>query len=176
MNKLRTFAERIERLHEEKRSIEEDIKEVYAELAAEGYDKKAMREVIKRRSKDPLEACEFEAIVELYLQEINDPSRAYTRDARDTREANHVRDAQRTSNRDVSAVEKPYSGAGPQAEALHAGTGSETLAVREVRIEEHPGSMPEGGVRTAPPIAKPYDPGPIPAFLDRRINKPEAAA
>jgi uncharacterized protein (UPF0335 family) len=169
MSKLRTFAERIERLHEEKRSIEDDIKEVYAELAAEGYDKKAMREVIKRRSKDPQALGEFESVVELYLQEINGPSRAHTRDAREAREAK--RDAQRPSNRDVSAVDEPSSGAGPQAEAPLAGTGSETLAGREGYSEDHPGSMPEGGVRTAPPIAKPKPVEidlAIPAFLDRR--------
>jgi uncharacterized protein (UPF0335 family) len=81
MSVLRTFAERIERLHEEKRSIEGDIRGVYAELAAKGYDKKAMREVIKRRSKDPQALGEFETIVDLYLQEINGPSHA--RDARE---------------------------------------------------------------------------------------------
>ena len=62
--------ERIERLHEEKRNIEGDIKEIYAELKGNGYDTKAIRELVKRRAKDPDARSEFEAIVDLYEQEI----------------------------------------------------------------------------------------------------------
>lgn len=83
MSDLRSFAERIERLHEEKRSIETDIKDVYAEVAAAGFDKKAMREAIRRRSKNQVELSEFETIVDLYLEAIKDPSRVYVRDARE---------------------------------------------------------------------------------------------
>lgn len=83
MSQLRSIVERIERLHEEKRTIEDDIKSIYAEAASAGFDKKAMREVVKRRAKDPAELSEFETIVELYLQEIASPSRAHVRDARE---------------------------------------------------------------------------------------------
>lgn len=69
--------ERIERLHEEKRNIEGDIKEIYAELKGNGYDTKAIRELVKRRAKDPDARSEFEAIVDLYEQEIATASRAH---------------------------------------------------------------------------------------------------
>lgn len=74
--------ERIERLHEEKRNIEDDIREIYAELKANGYDTKAIREVVKRRAKDPTDRADFEAIVDLYEQEIANASRTQARDAR----------------------------------------------------------------------------------------------
>lgn len=74
--------ERIERLHEEKRTIEDDIKEVYAELKGNGYDTKAIREIVKRRAKDPSERTEFEAVVDLYEREIASASRAHAGHAR----------------------------------------------------------------------------------------------
>lgn len=82
-NQLLSAIERIERLHEEKKATEEDIREVYAEIASSGYDKKVVREIVKRRAKDPSERTEFEAILELYEQVIAEASRAHTRDARE---------------------------------------------------------------------------------------------
>lgn len=78
---LLSAVERIERLHGVKKDAEEDIREIYAEVAANGYDKKALREVVKRRAKDPSERDELEATVELYEREIAASSR--TRDSRE---------------------------------------------------------------------------------------------
>ena len=72
---LLSSIERIERLHEEKRTIEGDLKEVYAELKANGFDTKAIREIVRRRAKDPSERTDFEAIVDLYEREIEAASR-----------------------------------------------------------------------------------------------------
>lgn len=74
---LLSIVERIERQHEAKREIEEDTREIYAEAKANGYDTKAIRELVKRRAKDPSERSEFEAIVDLYEQEIANASRAH---------------------------------------------------------------------------------------------------
>lgn len=63
---LRTFIERIERLEEEKKTISGDIKEVYAELKGNGFDAKAVREIIRLRKKEDHERQEEEAMVELY--------------------------------------------------------------------------------------------------------------
>lgn len=73
---LLSIIERIERQHEAKREIEEDTREIYAEAKASGYDTKAIRELVKRRAKDPDARSEFEAIVDLYEQEIANASRA----------------------------------------------------------------------------------------------------
>lgn len=63
---LRAFIERIERLEEEKKTIGEDIKQVYAEMKGTGFDTKAVRTIIRMRKKDSDELQEEMAIVELY--------------------------------------------------------------------------------------------------------------
>ncbi len=67
---LRQLVERIERLEEEKKTIAEDIKEVYAEAKALGFDTRIMRKVISMRKKDPQEREEEEAMLALYLQAL----------------------------------------------------------------------------------------------------------
>jgi uncharacterized protein (UPF0335 family) len=63
---LRAIIERIERLEEEKQTISEDIKEVYAEAKGTGFDTKAVRTIIRLRKKDQAELQEEEAIIQLY--------------------------------------------------------------------------------------------------------------
>jgi len=63
---LRAFIERIERLEEEKRTIADDIKEVYLEAKGVGFDTKAVRTIIKIRKKSAAERQEEEAILDLY--------------------------------------------------------------------------------------------------------------
>ena len=66
-DKLRLTVERIERLEEEKKEIAEQIKEVYGEAKALGYDTKALRTVVKLRKQDRQEREEQEAILDVYL-------------------------------------------------------------------------------------------------------------
>jgi uncharacterized protein (UPF0335 family) len=63
---LRAFVERIERLEEDKKTVAEDIKEVYAELKGTGFDTKAVRTIIRLRKKDQAERQEEETILDLY--------------------------------------------------------------------------------------------------------------
>lgn len=63
---LRAFIERIERLEEEKKTIADDIKEVYAEAKGTGFDTKAMRRIVSLRKQDQAERQEAEAMVDLY--------------------------------------------------------------------------------------------------------------
>jgi len=63
---LRAFIERIERLEEEKQTISDDIKDVYAEMKGNGFDVKAVRTIIRLRKKDQAERQEEEAILDLY--------------------------------------------------------------------------------------------------------------
>ena len=63
---LRAFVERIERLEEDKKTVAEDIKEVYAELKGTGFDAKAVRTIIRLRKKDQAERQEEETILDLY--------------------------------------------------------------------------------------------------------------
>jgi len=63
---LRAFIERIERLEEEKKTISDDIKDVYAELKGTGFEPKAVRTLVRLRKKDAAERQEEEAILDLY--------------------------------------------------------------------------------------------------------------
>lgn len=63
---LRAFIERVERLEEDKQTIQEDIKEVYAEMKGNGFDTKAVRAIIRLRKKDQAERQEEEAMLDLY--------------------------------------------------------------------------------------------------------------
>ena len=67
---LRLFIERIERLEEEKKTISDDIKEVYAEAKANGFDTKILRKVVQIRKQDKDERMEQEAILDTYLQAL----------------------------------------------------------------------------------------------------------
>jgi len=65
---IRAFVERIERLEEEKKTIGDDIKDVYSEAKGNGYDTKVLRRVVALRKQDQNERQEQEAILDLYLQ------------------------------------------------------------------------------------------------------------
>jgi uncharacterized protein (UPF0335 family) len=49
---LEQFIERIERLEEEKRALMADIKDVYSEAKATGFEPKIMRQIVKMRGMD----------------------------------------------------------------------------------------------------------------------------
>jgi uncharacterized protein (UPF0335 family) len=72
-SQLRSIVERIERMHEERKAIADDIAEIYAEAKANGFDVKVLREVIRIRSKDAAELSEHHAILDLYLTELGGP-------------------------------------------------------------------------------------------------------
>ena len=63
---LRAFIERIERLEEEKKTIADDIKDVYAECKGTGFDVPAVKQLIRLRKQDQAERQEAEAILDLY--------------------------------------------------------------------------------------------------------------
>ena len=67
---LRSIVERIERLTEEKQSIADDIKDVYAEAKGNGYDVKALRTIVRIRKQDAAARAEQEALVETYMHAL----------------------------------------------------------------------------------------------------------
>lgn len=72
-DQLKSLVERIERLEEEKASIADDIKEVYAEAKSHGFDTKILRKVIALRKKESAEREEEEALLSLYLRALQMP-------------------------------------------------------------------------------------------------------
>jgi uncharacterized protein (UPF0335 family) len=69
-DQLRSFIERIERMHEERKAISDDISEVYAEAKGNGFDAKVMRSLIRIRAQDHDERMEQEALLELYMSAL----------------------------------------------------------------------------------------------------------
>jgi uncharacterized protein (UPF0335 family) len=67
---LKAFVERIERLEEEKKTIADDIRDVYAEAKGNGFDTKALRTIVRLRKQDADERKEQEAILETYLHAL----------------------------------------------------------------------------------------------------------
>lgn len=65
-DRLRLLIERVERLEEEKKGIADDIKDVYSEGKAVGYDAKIMRQIVRLRKMKPDDRAEMEAILDLY--------------------------------------------------------------------------------------------------------------
>jgi len=68
--RLRSFIERIERLEEEKRTLGEDIKEVFAEAKGSGFDTKIMRQIIKIRRMDKDDLDEQETLLDIYKRAL----------------------------------------------------------------------------------------------------------
>ena len=69
-DQLKSIIERIERLEEEKKTISDDIRDVYAESKGNGFDVKALRTVVRLRKQDVNDRKEQEAILETYLHAL----------------------------------------------------------------------------------------------------------
>jgi uncharacterized protein (UPF0335 family) len=69
-NQLKAIVERIERLEEEKKTIADDIRDVYAEAKGNGYDPKILRKLIAMRKIDATKRAEAETILEAYMQAL----------------------------------------------------------------------------------------------------------
>jgi uncharacterized protein (UPF0335 family) len=65
-DELRLLIERIERLEEDKKAIADDVKDVYAEGKARGYDTKTMRTIVRLRKLETQVRQEQDALLESY--------------------------------------------------------------------------------------------------------------
>lgn len=70
-DKLRSLIERIERLEEEKNGINSDIRDIFAEAKALGFDVKIMRAVLKLRKMDAADRDEQEFLLDTYKKALN---------------------------------------------------------------------------------------------------------
>ncbi len=69
-DQLRLFIERIERLEEEKKAIADDVRDVYAEAKANGYDTRTMRKVVALRKLETHVRQEADALLDTYRQAL----------------------------------------------------------------------------------------------------------
>jgi uncharacterized protein (UPF0335 family) len=68
--RLKSLIERIERLEDERRTLGEDIKEVYAEAKGQGFDPKIMRQIVRIRRRDKDELDEEESLLDVYKRAL----------------------------------------------------------------------------------------------------------
>lgn len=69
-DELRQFCERVERLEDEKKGISEDIRDVYLEAKARGYDPKTMRRVVRLRKMEKNARDEAAALLDIYASAV----------------------------------------------------------------------------------------------------------
>ncbi len=69
-NRLKSFIERVERLEEEKKTIAEDIRDVYGEAKASGFDAKIMRKIVSLRKTNLEKRREEQELLDLYMSAI----------------------------------------------------------------------------------------------------------
>ena len=69
-DQLKAIIERIERLEEEKKTISDDIRDVYGEAKGNGFDVKVLRTIVRLRKMDSDERREQEAVLETYMQAL----------------------------------------------------------------------------------------------------------
>lgn len=70
VDQLRSIVERIERLEEEKSGIAGDIRDVFAEAKGNGFDIKAIRQIIKLRKLEESERDEQELVLDTYRRAL----------------------------------------------------------------------------------------------------------
>lgn len=68
--RLKSIVERIEKLEEERKALQSDIKDIYTEAKSAGFDTKVLRMVIANRKKDQAEWEEQQALLETYMQAL----------------------------------------------------------------------------------------------------------
>jgi uncharacterized protein (UPF0335 family) len=67
-DRICAFVERVERIDEEIKALNEGKKEVFAEAKGEGFDVKVLREILRLRKQDKDERDEQESLLDLYLR------------------------------------------------------------------------------------------------------------
>jgi uncharacterized protein (UPF0335 family) len=69
-DQLKAIIERIERLEEERKTISDDVRDIYAEAKGNGFDVKALRSIVRMRKQDPNERAKSETILETYMNAL----------------------------------------------------------------------------------------------------------
>ena len=69
-DRLKSFIERVERLHEEREALSADIRDVFAEAKGNGFNTKIMKQILKLRRMDKDDVDEQETLLDLYKQAL----------------------------------------------------------------------------------------------------------
>lgn len=189
-DQVTSIIQRVQRLQEEKRTIEDDIKEVYAEARANGFDVKVLRAVVKHLGKDQSEVEEFDAIFDLYLQAFKNglagagagrATYAHEGAGQSNRREVHPDDAESDDvDRSASARTQDAVGNGANHAANEPSCAGQGQGVcdTDTTFGQPSGAGTGSAVRAGAPVERPKA-APIdltiPAFLDRRQQpRPDA--
>lgn len=69
-DRLKSFIERIERLHDEREALSADIKDVFSEAKGTGFNVKIMKDILKLRRQDKDDIDEHETLLDLYKRAL----------------------------------------------------------------------------------------------------------
>ncbi len=72
-DEIKSFIDRIDRLEEEKGNLFQDIKEIYKEAKAKGFDKKVLKQCVKLKHADPAKVEELSQLLQIYLEAADIP-------------------------------------------------------------------------------------------------------
>lgn len=70
-DQLKSFVQRIERLDDEMKNLREDLKEIFDEAKASGFDTKILKTVIKLKNVDPEKRAQEEEMIKLYADALD---------------------------------------------------------------------------------------------------------
>lgn len=70
VERLRSYIERIEHIEEERKALQNDIKEIFEEVKSANFDVKAVKTLLKIRAKDPDEQAQEDFIVQSYRKAL----------------------------------------------------------------------------------------------------------
>ena len=181
-NRLKSLADRIERLMDERDGIQSDIRDIYVEAKSAGYVPKVLRKAITRKRMDPDKRDEEDTILDLYEGALTPSMRRAVAMAAGGASARAIEEAtgidQATVARSVSLNKKSETDE-PEKEtdlpvlaadilALPPKQAHAVLAVLDALVDEAPAPPSVGAVAAEPRVAPPFlgdDPGPIPDFL-----------
>ena len=69
-DQIKAIIERVERMEEEKKTISDDIRDIYKEAGGNGFDTKALRTIVRMRKMDANDRAEQETILETYMHAL----------------------------------------------------------------------------------------------------------
>lgn len=134
---IRSYFERWQRLEEEKRTVSDDLKELFAEAKSNGLDGKALRTVFREQVGDKAAAQEFDAICDLYRASLNVPR------------ARRAREASGSSNGRTPEFDSGNGGSNPSPETIDPETG-EIIERTPHSERSHDAARPSASTGNAP--------------------------
>ncbi|KXV17110.1 DUF2312 domain-containing protein [Gluconobacter oxydans] len=69
-DRLRSIIERIERLEEERKALQGDIKDIFSEAKSAGFDVKVIKQIIRLRKQEPAEVEEQDTLLDIYRRAL----------------------------------------------------------------------------------------------------------